>query len=214
MSQEFTTRLQLQLREAALREERRAPLAQRLVRARRGLPGPAPLAAALAVALLALAVAIGVLQLHGESEPTKPKVIHQFKAADNLLSLSGGFGAVWATDPVSSQVLRIDPRTRKVTAHIRLSGEVQAVAGAGAVWALSGDLLTAGAQGAVEVTRIDPHTNRVAARIPMRSPRGDNFAPLFITADDEHVWVIGAAGALRIDPATNVRDREDRKSVV
>ena len=51
MNQDFVTQLQLQLREAALREERRAA-AQRFVRARRGLPGPAPLAAALAVALL------------------------------------------------------------------------------------------------------------------------------------------------------------------
>ena len=53
MNQDFVTQLQLQLREAALREERRTPAAQRFVRARRGLPGPAPLAAALVVALLA-----------------------------------------------------------------------------------------------------------------------------------------------------------------
>ena len=207
MNQDFVTQLQLQLREAALREERRTPLAQRAVRARRGLPGPRPLAAALAIALLAVAVAIGTLQLRGEPEPVKPKVVRSFKVADNLLSLSGGFGAAWASDPVRGQVLRIDPETRKVTARIQLGGDVQVVAGAGAVWALYGDLLTAGAQDSVQVARIDPKANRVVARIPMRSPQGDNFAPLFLTADGDHVWVIGASGALRIDPATDARDR-------
>ena len=72
MNQDFVTQLRLQLREAALREERRAPLAQRFVRARRGLPGPAPLAVAVVVALLAVAVAIGALKLRGEPEPVKP----------------------------------------------------------------------------------------------------------------------------------------------
>ena len=208
MSQDFVTQLKLQLREAALREERRTPFAQRLVRSRRHLPGPAPLAAALAVALLALAAAIGVLQLRDDSEPVKPKVIDTFKVSDALSSLSGGFGAGWAADPVRGEVLRIDPKSRKVTARVKLGlGEVQAVAGAGAVWALSGDLLTAGAQGAVEVARIDPRTNRVVARTPVRSPQGENLAPLSLMADRDHVWVIGAQGAMRIDPSTNARDR-------
>ena len=148
MNQDFVTQLRLQLREAAQREERRAPFAQRLVRTRRGLPGPAPLAAALAVALLALAVAIGVLQLHDDSEPVKPKVIDTFKVSDALSSLAGGFGAGWAADPVRGEVLRIDPESREVTARVELGGgEVRVATGAGAVWALSGDLLTAGAQG-------------------------------------------------------------------
>ena len=120
MNQDFVTQLQLQLREAALREERRTPAAQRFVRARRGLPGPAPLAAALAVALLALAVAIGVLQLHGdagaggaEGRPTRSRWPTACRRS------SAGFGAVWAADPVSGEVLRIDPKTRRVTQRIR-----------------------------------------------------------------------------------------------
>ena len=208
MSQDFVTQLRLQLREAAQREERRAPSAQRLARARRGLPGPAPLAVALAVALLALAVAIGVLQLHDEFQPAKPKVIETFKVSDALTSLSGGFGAGWAADPVRGEVLRIDPKSHEVTARVKLGGgEVRVATGAGAVWALYGDLLTAGAQAPVVVARIDPRTNRVVARIPARSPQGKNFAPLSLRADRHHVWIIGAQGAMRIDPATNAGDR-------
>ena len=129
MNQDFVTQLQLQLREAALREERRTPAAQRFVRARRGLPGPAPLAAALAVALLALAVAIGVLQLHDDSEPVKPKVIDSFSVSNGLSSIASGFGAVWAADPIKGQVLRIDPETHRVTKRIAVGGEVQVAVG-------------------------------------------------------------------------------------
>jgi hypothetical protein len=221
MNQDYVTQLRLQLREAALREERRSPLAGRAARVRRGLPGPAPLAAALALALFALAIALGVLQLRSDSEPVKPRVIQTFRVADNLLSLSGGFGAAWASDTVAGRVLRIDPKTRKVTARIDPSppstgraaptapapADVQVIAGAGAVWALTGDLLTSGSQGPVELARIDPRTNRVVTHIPMRSPSGDNFAPQFLVADDRYVWVIGGQGALRIDPARNAADR-------
>ena len=223
MNQDYVTQLRLQLREAALQEERRPPLAQRFVRARRGLPGPAPLVAALALVLFALAAAIGALQLHDDAEPVKPKVIHTFHVADNLLSLSAGFGAAWLSDPVRGRVLRVDPKTRKVTASIdpappatgrpavptapAAPPEVAVVAGAGAVWALTGDLLTGGSQGPVELARIDPATNRAVAHIPVRSPQGDNFAPLSLRVGDGHVWVMGALGALRIDPRRNAADR-------
>ncbi len=218
MNQDYVTQLRLQLREAALREERRAPRAQRFVRARRGLPGRAPVAAALAIALFAIAAAIGVMQLRDGSEPVKPKVVQTFHVTDNLLSLSSGFGAAWLSDPVRGRVLRVDPQSRKVTASIDpftpaaargrgVAGEVQVATGAGAVWALAGDLLTSGSQGPVELVRIDPQREVVTARIPVRSPRGDNFSPLFLQVDEEHVWVMGGQGALRIDPRRDAADR-------
>ena len=207
MNQDFVTQLRLQLREAALREERRTPLAQRVVRARRGLPGPAPLAVAVVVALLAVAVTIGAMKLRGEPEPVKPRVIQTFTVANGLSSLAPGSGAVWATDAINEEILRIDPESHKVVARIPSSEQTQLATGAGAVWALGGDLLTAGASGPVQLERIDPRTNRVVARIPVRAPSGDNFAPLFVEADDEHVWVCGAGGALRIDPGRNAPDR-------
>ena len=179
------------------------------MRARRGLPGPAPLAAALAVALLALAVAIGVLQLRGDPEPVKPKVIRHLQGQRRpVVARAAGFGAGWAADPVQrrgpahrpedAQGHRTDPARH---------GEVQVADRAGAVWALVGRPADRGRPAPSSSARIDPRTNRVVARIPMRRPDGDNFAPLSLAADRDHVWVIGAQGALRIDPATNARDR-------
>jgi hypothetical protein len=207
MNQDFVTELRLQLREAALREERRSPVAQRVEHLRRGAPGPGPLAAALAVALLALAVAIGALALRGEPEPVKPKVIHTITVTDSLASMWSGVGAVWAADPVKGDVLRIDPRTRTVVKRIHVGDDAFVAAGHGAVWALTGDLQTSGAAGAVWLVRIDPARNRVVKRIRMRTPSGGNFAPVYLHLDADRVWVIGTAGALRIDPARNAADR-------
>ena len=221
MSQDFVTELRLQLREAALREEQRAPAARRLLHARRGVPGPGPLAAALAVALLALAVAVGALALRGEPEPTAPKVVRSFRVADGLTSIAQGFGAVWATDLSSGNVLRIDPKTRKVVARIPVAGgaaltgpsppapspEVIVATGSGAVWALAGDLENGGVDGPVQLLRIDPRRNRVVGGIPLTKPSGGTFAPRAVHIGDDSVWVIGTAGALQIDPASNTPER-------
>jgi hypothetical protein len=207
MTEDFVTRLQLQLREAALREERRAPVGRRLARARYGLPGPTPLAAALAVALLGLAVALGALALRGDPQPSRPKVVGEFPVATGLSSLAVGSGAVWAVDLDGGAVLALDPATRRVVARIPAGPETRVAAGAGAVWALAGDLLYAGDHGPVRLLRIDPATRRVVARIPMRAPGGGRFGPLDVRAGRGEVWVTGAQGALRVDPQSNAPDR-------
>jgi hypothetical protein len=221
MSQDFVTELRLQLREAARREEQREPAARRLMRVRRRVPGPGPLAAALAVALLALAVAVGVLALRGEPEPTTPKVVRSFRVAEGLTSMAQGFGAVWATDLSSGSVLRIDPKTRKVVARIPVAGgaaptgpsapapspQVIVATGSGAVWALAGDLENGGVDDAVQLLRIDPRRNRVVAGIPLTKPSGGTFSPRAVHIGDDSVWVIGTAGALQIDPASNTPER-------
>ena len=221
MSQDFVTELRLQLREAALREEQREPAARRLMRVRRRVPGPGLLAAALAVALLALAVALGALALRGEPEPTAPKVVRSFRVADGLTSMAQGFGAVWATDLSSGNVLRIDPKTRTVVARIPVAGgaaptgpsppaprpEVIVATGSGAVWALAGDLENGGVDGPVQLLRIDPRRNRVVGGIPLTKPSGGTFAPRAVHIGDDSVWVIGTAGALQIDPASNTPER-------
>ena len=221
MSQDFVTELRLQLREAALREEQRAPAARRLVRVRRRIPGPGPLAAALAVALLALAVAVGALALRGEPQPTAPKVVRSFRVADGLTSMAEGFGAVWAADLATGNVLRIDPKTRKVVARIPVAGgeaaggadrpapspDVVVAVGSGAVWALAGDLQNGGLGGPVQLLRIDPRRNRVVAGIPLTKPSGGTFSAQGVHTDDDSVWVMGSTGALQIDPATNRPER-------
>jgi putative pyrroloquinoline-quinone binding quinoprotein len=60
------------------------------------------------------------------------------------------------------------------------------------------------------VLRIDPRTNKVAARIPQRGPSGDPFGGFFLTVAGPRVWVLNGSGALLIDPATNRVVREVR----
>jgi hypothetical protein len=207
MTEDFVTQLRLQLRDAALREEHRGPVGLRVVRARRGLPGPAPVATALAVALLALAVALGAVALRGEREPAVPKVIGTYPVAAELSQLAPGFGAVWTSDSIRGEILRIDPATRHVVARIPITGQAQVAAGAGAVWAIAGDLEYGGDKGPVRLLRIDPATNRVVARIAMRTPAGARFVPAELQIDRGVVWAVGLDGALRIDPTRNVPDR-------
>jgi len=214
MNQDFVTQLRLQLREAALRDERRTPAARRLVDARRHAPRPGGLAAGIAVALLALAAALGASALRGEPEPSAPKVTHTFTVADGLASITEGFGAVWASDLSNGDVLRINPRTRRVVARIPAGREVRAgrgggspdvvvATGAGAVWALAGAHRNGGTGGRTRLLRIDPDRKRVVARISMRTPSGGTFSPERVQIAGDGVWVLGSAGALEVDPRSN-----------
>ena len=206
MTEDFVTRLRLQLREAALREERRRPVARRLAHTHQPAVA-APVAAALAVAVVAAVVALGALALRGEPAPTTPRLLGSYPVASGLSSLAPAFGAVWTADPIRGAVVRVDPATRRVRARIPVPGEARVAAGAGAVWALAGDLLYAGDKGPVRLLRIDPATNRVVARIPMRGPGGKRFGPLDLQVEGDAVWVVGVAGALRVDPRRNLPDR-------
>ena len=173
------------------------------VRARRRLPGPEPVAAVALAVLLAVAVALGALQLRGEREPEAPKVVGTYRVADGLSSLAPGFGSVWSADPIRGDVLRIDPRTRRVIARIPVGGEARVAAGAGAVWVVAGDLQYGGGEGPVRLLRIDPRTNRVVARIPMRTGTGARFVPADVRIVGGAVWAVGLDGVLRVDPRTD-----------
>ena len=209
MNQDFVTQLQLQLREAALREERRTPAAQRFVRARRGLPGPAPLAAALAIALLALAVAIGALQLRGEPKPVKPRVIHTFTVGNEPVvarvrlrrrlgrRLDHGRGAADRSrrragrrpHPVRRRGPGHDRRGRRVGAQRRpADGRRRRPACE----------LVAHRSAHQPRRRADPDARRRRATTSLRSPS----KPTASTCG-----CCGAAGALRIDPERNAADR-------
>ena len=203
MTDDFVTELRLQLRDVALQDERRGRVGLGFVRARRSLPGPEPVAAVALAVLLAVAVALGALQLRGEREPEAPKVVGTYRVADGLSSLAPGFGSVWSADPIRGDVLRIDPRTRRVIARIPVGGEARVAAGAGAVWVVAGDLQYGGGEGPVRLLRIDPRTNRVVARIPMRTDTGARFVPADVRIVGGAVWAVGLDGVLRVDPRTD-----------
>jgi outer membrane protein assembly factor BamB len=202
MTQDFLTDLRLQLREAALREERRGTLARHIVRARRRLPGPAQAAGAAAAVAAAIAVAFGVTTIGGQEESTAPRVLGTFPAASGTAQLSPGFGAVWATDSSRGDILRIDPRTQRVTDRIAVGAAARLAVGPDAVWALVGDLCFCDAN-PVRLVRIDPRSDRIIARIRIHKPAGEGFGPADVQVDGSAVWVLGAAGALRVDTNRN-----------
>ena len=112
-----------------------------------------------------------------------------------------GDGAVWAVSGPNATVLRIDPRTDRVTARITLvsapdtlSPYPYAVAvGAGFVWVVNGNTGT--------VTKIDPTLRGVVTTIPI----GVGTNVLGIAAGDGAAWATDSADGtlVRIDATSN-----------
>jgi len=207
MSQDFTTRLQLQLREAALREERRGALGRRLTGLRLAAPPPAAAAGfALAAVLVAVVVALGGIRWGGEETVSEPKVVGDVPLAENLGTIEAGFGSVWVADTDRQRVLRVDPRTRRVVARIATGGDPNAfggdpviTVGAGALWAIA---RRPGFDGGAKVLRIDPRTNRVTARVTLRPKGAPRFSVLGVQIIRGVPWAVGAQGAIELDPVT------------
>jgi YVTN family beta-propeller protein len=94
------------------------------------------------------------------------------------LGVATGYGAVWVVCYWSEQLLRIDPRTRRVVAHIPVGrGPLNVSTGAGGVWVTNRDSGT--------VSRIDPHANAAVATIRLPAPLG----PFGVAARNGNVWV-------------------------
>lgn len=77
-----------------------------------------------------------------------------------------GEGGVWVTKFFSGTVTRVDPDTNQIVATIEIGIPVISIeVGAGAVWATVGIFDTCENSG---VVRIDPETNTVVGRLPVR----------------------------------------------
>jgi hypothetical protein len=101
-------------------------------------------------------------------------------------TIAVGAGGVWLADPFDEQVVRIDPRTRRVMARIP-AGAVTGLAVTGdTVWALS----------SLGLVRVDPAQDRVAAI----DPDPDLRRARLVAADDAAVWASGWSSVSRIDP--------------
>jgi DNA-binding beta-propeller fold protein YncE len=116
---------------------------------------------------------------------------------DSPVGLAFGYGSLWVVNHRTARISRLDPRTGEATATIdvRMPGEglfegpEQVAAGLGGVWVTQPDV----------VTRIDPRTNKVVARI--RFPR--NSEPGTFALGPDALWVVGPRQIFRIDPGTN-----------
>jgi YVTN family beta-propeller protein len=113
--------------------------------------------------------------------------------SDLAVSASG----IWVASGSEGTVSQIDPESNAVVGEVDLRGPnplaprpVHAVAaGAGAIWATSGD---------DSVVRIEPATNKVTAQISVPS------APVDLAANRSAVWVeLVGERLLRIEPRTN-----------
>lgn len=102
----------------------------------------------------------------------------QLKERCGPLGIATGFGSVWVVCYWQQQLLRIDPRTRKVVARIPIgSGPLAVATGAGSVWVTNRD--------SHDVSRIDPRTNKAIAAIRLPA----NLSPFGVAAHEDGVWV-------------------------
>ena len=112
-------------------------------------------------------------------------------------AMTVAFDALWVADCKEAALYRIDRRDGRILAKIRsgvadLKGEISVAAGDGSIWILSDR------KGVL--SRIDPRTNTVSARIEVAP---DSYAAAY---GFDAVWITntGDAGAVqRIDPKTN-----------
>jgi hypothetical protein len=101
-------------------------------------------------------------------------------------TIAVGAGGVWLADPFDEQVVRIDSKSRRVTARIP-AGAVTTVAVTGdAVWALS----------SLGLVRVDPGRERVAAVAADPELRRARF----VAAEAGAVWTAAWSSVSRIDP--------------
>ena len=139
-------------------------------------------------------VAAGGLVLRVDPVTRRRVVVPDMETVEPpVVQVTAGAGAVWATTTAGRRLLRIDPRTARVSAS--LSAPAQGVAAdAGGVWVVC---CWAGALRG-QLTRIDPASGRVvqAIRLPGH-PQAVGIGP-------SGVWVRGAEGSVwRVDPLSN-----------
>jgi hypothetical protein len=101
-------------------------------------------------------------------------------------TIATGAGGVWLADPFDEQVVRIDPKTRRVMARIPAGAATTLAVTGDAVWALS-------SRGLV---RIDPARDRVVAT----ADDPDLLEARLVAAGADAVWTAGWSSVSRIDP--------------
>jgi putative pyrroloquinoline-quinone binding quinoprotein len=161
-------------------------------------------AVALSVAVVvAVAAVVAGIILRGAREPRPaaapgPRVVADVEVGA-ALAPSGrpGFGAMWLSDSSRGELLRVELGTRRVTRRIPIGSGAAVATGAGAVWALPRG---PGYQGG-PLLRIGPATGRTIARVALRTPAGGPFRGGSLVVGGRLVWVLGAMGAVAVDPA-------------
>jgi hypothetical protein len=122
-------------------------------------------------------------------DPRKNVVTGRTRVGNGACGVGVGAGSLWVEDTYSATVSRVSVRSGTRTAAIDVGGTpYDATFAYGAAWAT--------AYGADDLVRIDPASNRVAARVPLDKATG-------VVGAFGSVWATGADGVIRVDPRTN-----------
>ncbi|MEX2555688.1 MAG: hypothetical protein WEB06_08650 [Actinomycetota bacterium] len=153
------------------------------------------------------------------------KVVARIALGLAPLSVAVGEDAVWVTNsrgcssfvscdpeasplpepfPEQNSLMRIDPRTNRVVATVRMKDPIDVATGFDAVWVTAAEETGTG----IALVRVDPRSNLVSARVSL----GESGVLAFVATGEGSVWVTtvpesngGAARTRvhRIDPSTN-----------
>jgi outer membrane protein assembly factor BamB len=152
---------------------------------------------ALVLAVAALCLIRGGSPPGVPGEGGSPGGITVWRPAGGLGAVVAGFGDVWVDDRVRERLLRVDNASGRIRAAIPVDGRVALAAAKRSVWALqSGGGYGLALRG--PLLRIDPRTNRVAARIPLGAASGRPVLGFGVHAAGRDVWVWGPRDILRI----------------
>lgn len=146
-----------------------------------------------AVAAVASACGGGEADARGGGGPAAGslRVLDRIPLPERPGGVAVGEGAVWTTDPLAGELLRLDPASEAVDDRFSVARAATSVAvGAGSVWVAD--------PVASVIVRVDPSSGEVVARVPVGTP-GD------LVYGFDAVWVVqgGPGAVVRIDPRTN-----------
>jgi DNA-binding beta-propeller fold protein YncE len=192
---DYIAELRRELVGAADRERRRSAPRRALRRSRRAIVP----ALAGAVAVVGAVLGLAVLGRDDPAPPQSPGVIATIPLGGIPQGVAVGDGSVWVTE-FGGRLLRLDPRSRRVIATVQVgTSATQLSASDDAVWAMGA--IDEGGQ-RKRLVRVDPATDRIAARIG-----SFGWAGAILAAAPEALWLQAdrqTPGPLRrLDPTTN-----------
>ena len=161
--------------------------------------------------MLVVAVVAALVAVAEAESPTEPRSGLRARLADGLMvrletggglaALTAGAGDVWASDYGRERLLRLDGRSGRVLARLPLGRRIALAAHGRSLWALRwGGRFWRRPNG--PLFRIDPSTNRIAARIPLRTSSGRPMVAFGVLACDRSVWIWGPSRVLRLEPSS------------
>jgi streptogramin lyase len=105
--------------------------------------------------VLLLLLVLGLAAVGSSISPgTSPEPVARIQTGTAPCDISSGFGAMWVVTDGAGRLVRVDPRSNRVTRRIRMARGACGIAlGAGAIWVTSYRQPT--------LLRIDPRTSRV-----------------------------------------------------